>query len=112
MGEVDHHLASKLLKQAGIEDEQQLDQEIQLLQDRVTKTRQKMAASAAAAANPGEVADLIWLAPCWNIPELELIGWSKTRLIVLEGNEGATFVLTWLELRLQSVFFFVDASWC
>jgi len=54
MGEVDHHLAAKLLKQAGMEDEHQLDQEIQLLQDRVTKTRQKMAASAAAAANPGE----------------------------------------------------------
>lgn len=55
MGEVDQHLATKLLKQSGMEDEHQLDQEIQLLQDRVTKTRQKMAASAAAAANPGEV---------------------------------------------------------
>ena len=55
MGEVDRHLATRLLKQAGVEDEHQLEQEIQLLQDRVTKTRQKMAAAAAAASNPTEV---------------------------------------------------------
>ena len=45
LGEVDDSLARKLLKQVDIADEQQLEQEIHLLQERITKTRQKMAAA-------------------------------------------------------------------
>lgn len=48
---MDDALAVKLLKQAEITDEHHLEQEIQNLQDRITRTRQKMAA----AANPTEV---------------------------------------------------------
>lgn len=52
LGEVDDALAVKLLRQVEITDENHLEQEIQNLQDRVARTRQKMAA---AAAIPNEV---------------------------------------------------------
>ena len=52
LGEVDDALAVKLLRQAEITDEHHLEQEIQNIQDRVSRTRQKMAA---AVANPIEV---------------------------------------------------------
>ena len=52
LGEVDDALAVKLLRQAEITDEHHLEQEIQNIQDRVSRTRQKMAA---AVANPTEV---------------------------------------------------------
>lgn len=42
---MDDALSRKLLKQVDIADEQQLEQEIHLLQERITKTRQKMAAT-------------------------------------------------------------------
>lgn len=45
--EVDDALAVKLLRQAEITDEPHLEQEIQNIQDRVSRTRQKMAAAAA-----------------------------------------------------------------
>lgn len=45
LGEVDDVLASKLLKQVDIAGEQQLEQEIQALHERITKTRQKMVAA-------------------------------------------------------------------
>lgn len=54
LAEVDDGLAVKLLRQAEITDEHHLEQEIQNIQDRVSRTRQKMAA---AAVNPNEVID-------------------------------------------------------
>ena len=45
LAEVDETLAGRLLRQVEISDERHLEQEIQVLQDRITRTRQKMAAS-------------------------------------------------------------------
>ena len=53
LAEVDDALAVKLLRQAEITDEHHLEQEIQTLQDRITKTKQKM--SSLAAGTPNEV---------------------------------------------------------
>ena len=57
--DADDAFAAKLLKQVDINDEQQLDQEIQVIQDRITKTRQKIAAANAPTAASNEV--IIWL---------------------------------------------------
>jgi hypothetical protein len=53
--DVDDAFAAKLLKQVDVNDEQQLDQEIQVIQDRINKTRQKIAAANAPTAAPNEV---------------------------------------------------------
>ena len=45
LAEVDDGLAVKLLRQAEISDESHLEQEIQVLQDRINRTRQKMTAA-------------------------------------------------------------------
>ncbi|XP_032792319.2 actin-related protein 5 [Daphnia magna] len=54
LAEVDDALAVKLLRQAEITDEHHLEQEIQNIQDRVSRTRQKMAAAAANLNEEGE----------------------------------------------------------
>ena len=46
LDEVDRHLAAKLLKQAEIEDQRHLQQEIDTLQERVARTKSKMAQAA------------------------------------------------------------------
>lgn len=56
LAEVDDALAVKLLRQAEISDENHLEQEIQILQERINKTRQKMAASSA---NPSQVNEFL-----------------------------------------------------
>ena len=53
--DADDAFAAKLLKQVDINDEQQLDQEIQVIQDRITKTRQKIAAANAPTTASNEV---------------------------------------------------------
>lgn len=54
LAEVDETLAGRLLRQAEINDERHLEQEIQVLQDRIARTRQKMAAGTTAG-NANEV---------------------------------------------------------
>ena len=54
LAEVDETLAGRLLRQAEISDERHLEQEIQTLQDRIGRTRQKMA-GITAAGNTNEV---------------------------------------------------------
>ena len=57
LSEVDDVLVGKLLKEVGLSDEQQLEQEIQIVQDRISKTRLKMSAatSSTQASELGEV---------------------------------------------------------
>ena len=54
LAEVDDALAVKLLRQAEIADERHLEQEIQTLQDRIGRTRQKMTGGTTAASNAQE----------------------------------------------------------
>ena len=58
LAEVDETLAGRLLRQVEISDERHLEQEIQVLQDRITRTRQKMAAGTATG-NANEVTDYL-----------------------------------------------------
>lgn len=51
LAEVDENLAGRLLRQAEISDERHLDKEIQVLQDRISRTRQKMAGTTVGNAN-------------------------------------------------------------